>query len=198
MSVPWIAAFVALWVVVILLGFLVLGTLRRLAPLIERTEASLSEAAQIVPATGLPRGAMVPAFAAEELGGARFTHSELRGSRKVLLFLGSSCQACERFVHDLRQGSVPDLGARLVVVADDAGEARRFPAANGVTVLVQEDHSLTRLFESDRVPHAFIVEDGRVLANGWPNDWEGLRNLLIEAQEGGDRESDVAAAAVAS
>jgi hypothetical protein len=197
MTGPWIAAIVALWAVVILLGFLVLGTLRRLAPVLERAEASLRVAAGHGTVSGLPPGTLVPRFVASEISGDRFTDADLRGSRTIVLLLGSSCRACERFVADLVSGSVPNFEARLVVVADNPVEAREF-VASGATVLVQEDESLARVFESDRVPHAFVIgNDGRVLASGWPNDWDGLQNLLSE-ETGGDRESEIAAAAVAS
>jgi hypothetical protein len=198
MSGPWIAAFVALWALVIVLAFLVLGTLRRMAPLLERTEARLAAATQRAEPSGLQPGAIVPAFEAEVFGGGRFTDADLHGARTILLFLGPSCQACERLVDDLDTGRVPELRARLVVVAHDADEAAGF-AAGGVTALVQDDRSLARVFESDRVPHAFVIaEGGTVLASGSPNDWEGVQNLLRDSEKGGGRESDIAAAVGAS
>ncbi|CAN5217968.1 hypothetical protein BH18ACT12_BH18ACT12_24380 [soil metagenome] len=199
MTAPWIAAFVALWAVVLLLGLLVVGTLRRLVPIIERTQRSLASAGQSATLSGLPPGTTVPAFAIREISGDLFAESDLRGSRTTVLFLGSSCNACEGFVRDLSDGRVPHLQARLVVVADEAEEARGLATAPGVTLLVQEDRSLARVFESDRVPHAFVIdEEGRVLASGWPNDWEGLQSLVESAEKGGGRENDVTAAAIAS
>lgn len=198
MSTPWVAAFLALWAIVILLAFIVLGTLRRLVPLLERAEASLATANDTARRSGLSPGTPVPAFSARELGGATFTDADLRGSTTIVFFLGSACAACGRFVDDFRAARVPNLGARLVVVADVLEEAENFDAA-GVTVLLQRNRSLARVFESDRVPHAFVInEDGHVLANGWPNDWERLEALVREAEEGGGRESDFSSAVVAS
>jgi hypothetical protein len=196
MTGAWIAAFVATWILVIVLSLVVLGTLRRLVPVIERAEATLVDASS-PSSTGLPLGTIVPAFAAAEIGGDTFTDAQLRGSTTIMLFLGSSCEACERFVRDLRAAKIPDIRARLVVIADSAQLAHDI-SAEGVTILFQEGYSLTRIFDSDRVPHAFIIgESGRVQASGWPNDWESLDNLLQKAEKGGGRDSEIAAAAVA-
>jgi hypothetical protein len=198
MSGAWIAAFLALWLFVIVLGFLVLGTLRRLVPVVERSESTLLAAAQSRSSTGLRPGTTVTAFSANEIGGDRFTDADLRGSTTILLFLGSSCQACEQFVRGIRAARVPNLGARLVVIVDDAHEGQEL-SAGGATVLVQENHSITRAFENDRVPQAFVIDkDARVHASGWPNDWDGLQNLVTGAEKGGGRNSNAAAAAVAS
>jgi AhpC/TSA family len=193
---PWIAAFVALSALVFVLTLLVLGTFRRITPLLERTEARLAAA----PArqSGLPQGTAVPPFVAADSTGQTFTDADLRGSRTLVLFLGSGCQACDRFVGDLRAGLAPDIGARLIVIAEDPAEACDL-AASGVPVLVQEEHSLSRVFESDRIPHAFVLdEEATVIASSWPNDWEGLRNLLSETTKGGGRDQDVAAALAAT
>lgn len=194
MTGPWIAALVALSALVFLLTLLVLGTLRRITPLLERTEAWLAAAPPHQ--SGLSPGTAVPPFVAVDNTGETFTTADLRGSRTLVLFLGSGCQACDRFVGDLRAGLAPDVGARLIVIAEDPEEARDL-AASGVRVLVQEEHSLSRVFQSDRIPHAFVLgEEATVIASSWPNDWEGLRNLVSETKKGGGRDSDVAAALV--
>lgn len=199
MTAPWIAAFVALWILVLILGLLVLGTLRRLVPLMERFEANVSSGAASPSPGGLSPGTVVPPFRAQEVGGDEFTDADLRGSRTIVLFLGSSCRACERFVRDLVKGRVPALEARLVAVSDDLGAARQLARSEDVTVLVEERRSLARVFESHATPHAFVVgEDGTVLASGTPNDWKRLSDLVARAEKGGGRTSETAAAPVAS
>jgi peroxiredoxin len=193
----WIAAFAALAALVVLLGLVVLGTLRRITPLIERVEATIRETSEQAARAGLQPGSPVPAFAATEIGGHSFTDRDLRRSRTLLLFVGSSCAACDKLVSDLQSHRIPELEARLVIVADDAEEAPAF-AAPSVTVLTQVDHSVAQSFESDRIPHAFVIDQGRIIASGWPNDWNTLRQLLDNAEKGGDREPNKAAAVVAS
>lgn len=194
----WIAAFVALWALVVVLGLLVLGTLRRLAPLIERVDVSL-HAAATDSIRGLQPGATPSPFMAESIDGLVFTEVDLRGSTTVVLFLGSTCGACERLAEDLESGSVPGLGARLLVVADRLDWAHALAGSAQVTVLVDEHRSLARAFETRVVPQAFVVDEhGTVLAGGRTSDWDGIRDLLASVAKGGGRESDVTAAVVAS
>jgi hypothetical protein len=192
MTAPWIAAFLSLWVVVSLVALLTLGVLRRVTPVLEQAESRLADLR--AHPSGLHPGTTVPFFSVSEPNGGTFSNADLFGSTTIILFVGAACRACERFVRDLRGGDVPDLGARLVVVAESAGEAAEFAAASA-RVVIQEAQSLSLLFESDRFPHVFAVDaEARVVASGWPNDWEGVRALVPSVREGGDRASEIAAA----
>lgn len=195
MTAPWIAVVVALWAFVVVLGLIMLGTLRRIAPILERAEARVAETPSI---TGLPLGATVPSFAAEDVGGGAFTKADLLGATAAVLFLGSSCKACESFVRDLETGRAPDLRVRLVTVVADPDTARTLAQSREVVVVIDKERSLARAFESNIVPQTFVVDEhGRVRASGKPNDWDGVRHLLTIA-EGGDSRTHVAAASVAS
>lgn len=194
MSSIWIAAFAALCTVVVVLALIVLGTLRRLLPVIEQAEAALAARTSH---GGLERGALVPAFAADEIRGSVFTEADLEGERSVVLFLSPSCKACEGLVADLKAGSVPDLGAPLVVLSDDRRQADEFVVTPAVTVVVQNERSVADVFDSNVTPHAFVIGARReVEASGITSDWKSLRRLLEEVPtEGGDN-SEMAAAAV--
>lgn len=194
----WIAAFVALWILVILLALVLLGMLRRVAPLLERAEATLRDAARAT-LRGLRPGEAVPAFVAEELGGGTFTDSDLRGSTTIVLFLNTGCSSCELLAADIEAARVPDLGVPLVVIADEADEAARFAEGGQARVLLQQNGSVARVFESDRTPHAFVIDEtGRVVVSGSPNNWDVMVSLLEGVERGGDRELDVAAARMVS
>lgn len=196
MTAPWAAAFVALWMLVVVLGFLVVGTLRRLAPILERLESESPPISADAAPRGLPRGTPVPEFEAKQAGGAPFGASGLRGAPSFVLFLSEDCRACARFVRDLGKGRVPELGAQLVVVVDDAPLALELARADGVTVLVQRDRKIADIFESNVSPHAFALDaEGVVLASGTPNDWTRLRRLREPAPKGGGSEPDLAVAA---
>lgn len=190
MSAAWITVVAVLWAFVIVLGSVVIGILRRIAPILERAEARGAETPSM---TGLPIGSPVPVFAAQEVDGRAFTEAELGGSRTLVLFLGSSCQACDRFVFDLEAGATPDLSDTKLVVVSDADDAGAIAESAEVTVVLDVARSVADAFESNLVPQAFVVEDGKVAASGRPNDWDGLRNLLNDAK-GGESRLDVAAA----
>lgn len=186
MSTPWIFVVLALWAVVMTLGFLVLGTLRRLLPVIADAEAVVSDARRATRRGGLTVGTMLPAFSVETVNGGVLTRSELRGEASVVLFLGVNCPACEQLNHDLARGHLPDLDASLVVVSNDPSQAHEFAANTLVPVVADVDRSITAAFESDRTPHAFVLDDElRVVGVGSPNDWVGLRELIREGRRGG-------------
>lgn len=199
MSGFWVVAFVTLWALVLLLAFLVLGTLRRLTPIIERAETNLAAAVIGASPGGLEPGTVVPPFSVQQVDGRAFTEADLNGSRSIVLFLSRNCQSCERFIRDLKKERVPELGARLVAVTDEPEQARELAVSAEVSVVVQENRSLARIFETNATPHAFVLDEARrVLTSGTPNDWGGLRQLLARSEGGGGSTSNVAAAAVAS
>jgi hypothetical protein len=194
----WLAAFVALWVLTIFIGLVVLGTLRRITPLIEVAEATASSAAT-ASLGGLPIGSRVPAFTAETIDGDVFTEMRLETGRSAVLFLNRSCEACERLADDLARGDVPqDVGVPLIVVSEDATSASEFLHSDRVTVIIDKNREVADAFDVRLVPRAFILGERRVvLAAGRPNDWDGLRRLN-RTGEGGDRLADLTTEAVGS
>lgn len=196
MTDPWIVAFVALWLLVVVIGLLVLGALRRIVPILERLESYTPPVSVDALPRGLPRGTRIPEFEAERAGGGQFGTSDLRGSPSFVLFLSEECRPCARFIRDLARDRVPELGGKLVVVADNASLAHQFAPAQGLTVLVQRDREIADVFESNVTPHAFALDaDAMVLGGGTPNDWTRLRHLGQPAAKGGESESTVVAAA---
>lgn len=198
MTTPWIVAFAAQWVFVLLLGLVVLGTFRRVTPLLERSEEVIASSARRIAIGGLAPGSVVPDFAAKAVDGETCTQNDLLGHTKtVVLFLGSDCKACERLIDDLEHGRVPDFDAQIVVVSGAPAEAQRLAISPNVLSVVDDRRELSRAFESAVTPHAFVVDRHRVVTgNGTPNDWEELRSLL-KSTEGGDRQPEIAAAALA-
>lgn len=196
MTDAWIVAFVALWVLVLVIGLLVLGTLRRIVPTLERLESYIPPISADALPRGLSAGAAVPEFEAERAGGGRFAISDLRGSPAFVLFLSEECRPCARFVRDLAKNRVPDLAAKLVVVVESDSLAEQVARAEGAVVLVQRERELADAFDSNVTPHAFVLDaDAVVLASGTPNDWTRLRHLADAAAKGGESESSVVAAA---
>lgn len=198
MTNAWITAFIALAVVVVLLGVVVLGLLRQLAPLIEQSQELLSTSARRLTIGGLPPGSTLPAFSADDVRGARITEEDLHAGTTVVLFLQDGCAACADLVDRLETGDVPDVGARLVVVSSSVEAGQRLAHSDEVTVVVDTERSAARAFESVVSPQAFVLDkDGRVLASATPNDWDGLSSV-VNAAKGGDRKIDIPAASTPS
>lgn len=203
MSTLWVALFVVLAASVVFVGFVVIGLLRRVVPLIEDARTVLDDASFRAHVLGVPAGAVVPAFMAARASGGMFTDAELRGSGSVILFLDSGCAFCGPLFQDLETGFAPSLGRRLVVVTSSEDDARRLAArdSEGVTILVQRSRAIARLFETARTPHAFVLDPNlKVLSSGSPSGWRDLQEIVAAAgtelnPEGGDLiRRDVAAA----
>ena len=199
MSTPWVVAFAALCVLVGALGVIALGLLRQALPLIEQSHVLIERIGSRLRRFGLPAGMVVPAFAAETLDGEIFTDRELRGRMNAVLFVGSSCPACSRIFSDLAGGHVPDLAAGLIVVIDE-GDARDLSAVSdvGATVLIQRRGSIATVFESDRIPHLFVLdENAAVCVTGSAGGWDDVAELIAAAQKGGEA-AEIPAAAMAT
>src|SRR5487761_1791863 len=76
MSGPWLAAFVTLWILVIVLAGLLLGLLRRVEGILTRAE-SHAAAMFITPNFGLRAGEWVPAFMGQDADGRTVDSSEV-------------------------------------------------------------------------------------------------------------------------
>jgi len=194
MTSAWTIAFLALSLLVLLLAVLVVGTLRRIAVVLERAQAELPAASDRSMTLGISPGSTIPYFTAEEVGRGAFTSDDLLGSPAVVLFLGTSCAPCRDLIDDLRAGHVPETAARLVVVVD-ASDAAELAVSSHVTVLAERDKEVARAFETTATPHGFAVSpDGVVSAVGHPNDWEAVARLAAEFNQGGAPQTDTISA----
>ena len=179
MSTPWIVAVLALWMLVLLLAVLVLGTLRRLAPLLERAEVAIQGSRP----GGLEPGAWVPDFEAVDADGARLTAADLDGQRSMVLLVDLDCPPCKQLVGEISAADPRELEFELVAIYGERALHSGFPEVPGVRTLVQVDGSVSRAFESNSTPHTFVLDGRRVVDSGTPNTIEGLRHLALRLRE---------------
>ncbi len=163
MSAPWIGAIGALWLVVIVLGVLVLGLIRRISVALTAAESRLALLGEIG-FGGLRPGEHVPEFRARTTDGDVVSRSCLVGDPSVLLFMSSGCPACDALVDELRADGF-DPNVELVVVVDAGVSATPL---NGVhcRVLLQEESQLSRAFEVVATPYAFAVDASGLVHGG--------------------------------
>lgn len=179
MSTPWIVALLALWALVLLLAVLVLGTLRRLAPLLE----SLELASQGNRPGGLETGALVPDFEAVDADGARLTAADLEGQRSLVVLVDLDCPPCKQLVGEISATDPHQLELELFAIYGERALHSGFPEVPGMRTLVQVDASVSRAFESNSTPHTFVLDGRRVVDSGTPNTIEGLRHLALRLRE---------------
>jgi methylamine dehydrogenase accessory protein MauD len=183
-----LVAFVALWAVVLFLGFLLVGTLRALGILNWRLEQLEATTPRRLGRDGLKPGKKAPDFALPSADGKEVPLHDFAGRKVLLVFTQSGCSPCARIVPELnRLGSSV---AQVVVINNGDPEATmkwseelgaRFP------VLAQERFSVSKRYEVFATPFAFLIdEEGIIVSKGIINNRQHIHYVLSGARAGDD------------
>lgn len=163
MPAAWIALVVSLWLLVILLGIVVLGLIRRVDQL-EATPVG-RRAGDVGRGHGPALRRRPPIVDGYEVLGVE------RRSR-VVLFLSSTCGACDKLSAELLElgadpveaGALDQLG--FVVVADD--EMKETFSESPWSVVSQTDGKLSRAWNIPGTPYAVAIDaEGLVQGSGF-------------------------------
>lgn len=185
MSELWVASLIALWVLVLLLGFLLMGALRQIGLMQLRLGPELGA---LVTDDGLDRGAQAPDFTGIDVDtNAVRSLSELPARQRLLVFLSPSCVACSALAPHLNEVSQTwqDEFDFLVVCRGNVEGCRVFRQRHRLRapMLVDVSGQIEHAYQVTRSPFAYVLDrEGRVLIRGLANDWSQLEALL--AQEG--------------
>lgn len=170
MSGPWIAALVALWMLMIVIAIGLLGLIRvvtsRNTGHPEHGPGSLSE---------LGAGDRPAGFEADRLDGAPITRRTLSAGRWVLLIAQRGCPPCRLIIDEIAAAASGSLSPQLLVVVDDAHSVSRAHRLSGATIAVDKNGSLRRAFGANGAPLAFLVDQGEIVHVIIP---AGLHDLL--------------------
>lgn len=197
MSTPWAVAFVALWAVVILLAVVVLGLLRRIGAVLERTEATITAAARSV--GGARPVTKIGSFEVRNVDRAIVSSSELFSTGSVVLFMSAGCEPCRKLASELTGVTDTIDGVPLYVLIEDSRVAREFPLPPRATVLYQVDSAASRAFANLVTPQAFAVDvGGEVIDVAVPASAQDIRRLASETRKGGVRAGSTEAEMVTS
>lgn len=176
MSLPWIIAFAALALVVLLQGVVLAGLLRRFAGALERLDSVSSSPLRSPLESGLPPGVRVPDFDLVDRDGARVRFDAVRGDAPILVLLTQEgCSACERLLASARgEGAVwPSAEVPLLVIT----EAPESDLTVGA-VYRQLDRSAALGLDSAVSPHAFLIDgSGIVVERKVPGSWSELKAM---------------------
>ena len=173
MTGPWLAAFVVLWVLVLLLAVLVLGVLRRVVPVLDRLERGQAQAAG---GFGLPVGSELPGFEARDREGGAVTGDAIPRPG-IVLFLDPECRPCRKLADELRSAAANLSRVPLAFVAPDTGAGRQLVPPAGL-VLLQTGQAISRAFQTSITPHAFLIDaNGRVSDQTIPESVADLNAL---------------------
>ena len=183
MSPFWEASVVMLWIVVGVVVFLLLGTMRQLGLLLQR----LGDApGPLITPGGLAAGTEAPDYLGKDLDGNDLRLSDVAadGARTLLVFLSTSCSACLALVPHLREVASTRRDVHLVVVcAGETHPCHEFLSANRVLGRHAVDSTgvVQANYDVQYTPFAFVIDgDRRVVIRGVANDWTQLEGLLLE------------------
>jgi hypothetical protein len=178
MSGGWIALIVALWLMVISLAVLVLGLINRVGQL-ERSAAAQPEGRRAV--RGPQPGTRLPVVSRHE----RLAAASGTASKRLILFLSSSCGPCTRLASDLRAAAateervqaLPPADVELLVVTD-LGGAEVFGDLVVAELVVQSDGELSSAWDVPGTPFGVSVDEtGVVRASGFASTLAQLNDL---------------------
>jgi methylamine dehydrogenase accessory protein MauD len=183
MSILWFLSIVALWVVVLFLSFLLLGTLRTLGLLTWRLEQLDATTPKRLGRDGLKPGKKAPDFTLPSASGQEVSLHEFAGRKVLLVFTQSGCSPCKKIVPELNR-----LGAeeQVLVVNNGDLEATRKWSADAEArfpVLAQDKFSISKKYEVFATPFAFLInEKGVIASKGIINNRQHIRYVLSGAR----------------
>ncbi len=184
MTGVWLASYIVLWLVVLLLGFLLAGALRQLGLLQLRLG---DDPGALITDTGLERGSEAPDFTALDAeSGATVSLSDLPAVPRMLVFASPGCLSCRELIPGLNEvRKTRKEFDFLVVCRGDLESCRSFGRMNRLEAPMVVD--TTGQIEKDYVvtltPFAYLIDhEGKVVIRGLANDWRQLESLL--EQEG--------------
>jgi peroxiredoxin len=183
----WLASYLALWAIVGVLSFLLLGALLALGRLTWRLEQLEAITPTRLGRSGLKPGTTAPDFTLPTDGGTELSLRDLRGHKVLLVFLQSACKPCARIVPALnrlqRKGTVRVVGVHsgeIDVVRTWMAEAHcEFP------IVVQQDLALSRRYQIFATPFAFLINaQGVVESKGLVMREQHVRYVLAGPVDG--------------
>lgn len=179
MTTPWIVAYLALAVLVLVQSAVLLGMLRRVLPTLTRLDqAGVGTPSGHGLAKGLLPGQRPGAVELTDVSGAFVQLSDVLATKpSVVLLVSGSCEPCGELLTDLAKSpwGQPDVNLIIITVATDAVPE---VASQCGGLLLRQGPGLpaSEAFDSNAYPHAFAVDrSGVVRANLIPDSSASLQ-----------------------
>ena len=186
---------VALWLVVLVLGFLLLGALRALGLVRWQLEQLQATTPSRLGRDGLRLGRKAPGFSLPSADGKEIALADFAGRKVLLVFTQSGCSPCKAIVPELNR--LEQRGSHQVLVVNNAEAAKTRAWASEVDarfpVLAQENHALSKRYQAFATPFAFLIDEkGIITSKGLAGSKQHLHFVLSGAgtkEETNDSES---------
>jgi methylamine dehydrogenase accessory protein MauD len=166
LNIFWLISDLALWVLVLFLGFLLLGALRAVALLRWRLEQLEATTPRRLGRSGLRPGKKAPEFTLPSVSGPEVALQGYFGRKLLLVFMQPGCGPCHQITPELNRLQEGGEVQVLVIQNGDSEavqkwikESRpRFPVA------LQERFNLSKRYEAFATPFAFLIDERGVIA----------------------------------
>jgi methylamine dehydrogenase accessory protein MauD len=184
MSGVWLASYIVLWLLVLVLAFLLAGALRQVGLMQLRLG---DDPGALITDTGLDRGAKAPDFTAVDAeSGDLVTLSELSSVPRMLVFASPGCLSCRELIPGLNEvrKTRGDFDF-LVICRGDPESCQSFGRMNRLEapMVVDTNGQIEKDYLVSLTPFAYVLDHERnVVIRGIANDWRQLESLL--EQEG--------------
>jgi methylamine dehydrogenase accessory protein MauD len=175
---------IALWLAVLCLGFLLLGTLRALGVLSWRLEQLEATTPSRLGRDGFKVGKKAPDFTLPSAADGEASLHDFLGRKVLLVFTQSGCGPCQAVIPELNR--IHDKGEPHVLAvnnADNPEETRKWAAEVRARfpVLAQEKFSLSKRYQVFATPFAFLIDEkGIITSKGIVGSKQHLGYVLWE------------------
>jgi methylamine dehydrogenase accessory protein MauD len=186
MGTAWLISYAVLWALVLLLGFLLFGTLRTLAVQGWRLDQLEATMPSRVGRSGLKPGRKAPNFMLPTVGGEELSLADFWVRNVLLVFVQPGCGPCSSVVPALNRVEASGEAQVLAINKADPEQARRWVEDTGATfpVLVQQNLDVSKRYEMLATPFGFLIDEHGVIASaGIVNNGKHVRFLFSTAQE---------------
>lgn len=163
------------------------------AKLTRKDDPLLSRAAYFSIHPELARERMAPAVLVNTLGGKRFNLDDMHGRVVLIDFWATWCGPCKEELPHMKKLAEAYKDEPLEIISiswdSDANKWRQFIADNGMSwnQYLDADHSVTKMFGIDAIPHYFTIDANGVLMAenvGSGSNIDGrIRKLVAQAKE---------------
>jgi len=176
---------IVLWLVVLGLGFLLMGTLRTLGLLqwkVDQLEATRPPRGN---RSGLKPGAKPPEFTLPDVEGEEISLSDCAGRRTLLVFVQSGCGPCHDIVPELNRLQNSGQLQVLVINSAEPDEAREWVQETHADfpVLIQDRWEVSKQYQVFATPFAFLInQQGTITGAGIISSKQYLGYLLESAE----------------
>jgi peroxiredoxin len=171
------ASYALLWVLVLAMGFLLLGVLRLYGILVWRLEELAATTPNRAGRTGLKPGTPAPDFTLPQVGGGVASLRDFSGQPVLVVFVQPGCGPCHAIVPELNALARKGDPRVVVVLNADPETAREWTEEVGSVfpVLIQERWQVSKRFEVYATPFAFSIDASGMV---WSAGLVGSRQQL--------------------